>query len=186
MPSIRSEKNIIVETPRLELIAGNLEMVRAEISDRVLLSSLLIALVPADWPPEMDDLQMKELSARWFEENPDSEGWLCWYFILRKAKKGKRELIGIGGFKDKPEADGTVEIGYSILKRFQGSGYATEAAKGLVAWAFSHPDVRRVIAETPARLTASIRVLEKCGFVQTGPTSETETLWFELLSSAGE
>lgn len=171
---------IRVPTARLELIAGTLEMVRAEIQDRDRLGNLLQAVVPPDWPPELDDLKMKELTAGWFEENPDGEGWLCWYFVLQNDGEGNRILIGIGGFRDKPDADGKIEIGYSVLKRFRNSGYATEAVRGLVAWAFAQPVVLRVVAETPHGLISSIRVLEKSGFMRSGQATKSKSLWFEL------
>jgi RimJ/RimL family protein N-acetyltransferase len=42
-------------------------------------------------------------------------------------------------------------------------GYATEASRELIRWAFSHGDVERVTSETLPHLIESIRVMEKCG-----------------------
>jgi RimJ/RimL family protein N-acetyltransferase len=56
----------------------------------------------------------------------------------------------------------TVELGFSFDPRHQGNGYATEAARALVDWAFSH-GFHRVIGRLEARNTASARVLEKLG-----------------------
>ena len=64
----------------------------------------------------------------------------------------------------KPTERGEVEVGYSIMPSWQGSGLATEAVAALVDWAFSHADVQRVTAQTMPALAASIRVLEKNGF----------------------
>src|SRR6188472_3559141 len=113
----------LITTPRMELIAGTLQTVIAERENRAELGKLLNARIPADWPPDLNDLTMKELSIRWFENHPEGRGWLCWYFILNSKR---RELIGIGGFSDVPD-NGKVEIGYSILPRFQRQGFATEA-----------------------------------------------------------
>ncbi len=66
----------------------------------------------------------------------------------------------------KPE--GRTEIGYGILDEYQGQGYATEAVKAAAAWAFQHPEVAAVEAETEPDNAASQRVLEKCGFVPDG------------------
>ena len=49
------------------------------------------------------------------------------------------------------------------LPAFQACGYATEASRRLIAWAFSHAEVDGVIAETMPDLRPSIRVMEKCG-----------------------
>jgi ribosomal-protein-alanine N-acetyltransferase len=49
---------------------------------------------------------------------------------------------------------------------------ATEAARGLLRWAFGTLDLNRVQAETDTRNVASARVLEKLGFVRAGTLRE--------------
>ena len=68
--------------------------------------------------------------------------------------------------------DGIAEIGYGILEAYQGQGYATEAVQAACRWAFLHPDVRSLEAETDAGNAASQRVLEKCGFRPNGIIGE--------------
>lgn len=53
-----------------------------------------------------------------------------------------------------------------------GHGYATEAARSLLQWAFKTLDLNRVQAETDTRNAASARVLEKLGFVREGKLRE--------------
>jgi Acetyltransferase (GNAT) domain/Tetratricopeptide repeat len=53
-----------------------------------------------------------------------------------------------------------------------GYGYATEAARVLLQWAFGTLDLNRVQAETDTRNVASARVLEKLGFVREGTLRE--------------
>ena len=53
-----------------------------------------------------------------------------------------------------------------------GHGYATEAARALLQWAFDTLDLNRVQAETDTRNLASARVLEKLGFVREGTLRE--------------
>ena len=60
------------------------------------------------------------------------------------------------------------EIGYGILEAFRGRGYAAEAVRLALSWAFRHPAVKAVEAETDPGNTASQRVLEKCGFLPLG------------------
>lgn len=124
---------ITLATERLELMAGTLELARAEISDRSKFSELLNARVPDNWPPEFNDLETISFFLQKLEEAPEQVGWWAWYFILNERVKNERILIGNGGFKGQPTPDGTVEIGYSILREFQNVGYGTEAIKGLVA-----------------------------------------------------
>jgi [ribosomal protein S5]-alanine N-acetyltransferase len=148
-----------VLTTRLELIAATAETVSLELRNVEQFATALGVPVPASWPPPLND----EGSQRWYLEmlqRPASAvGWALWYLIRREPT---RELVGVAGFKGRP-VDGSCEIGYSLLPSFQGSGYATEASRELIRWAFSHRDVERVTSETLPDLLDSIRVMEKCG-----------------------
>lgn len=84
---------------------------------------------------------------------------LAWYLVLRE----KKSLIGFVGFKGPPR-DGRLDIGYAILDAHHGKGYAAEAVRALTHWAFLDRRVQRIVAETLPHLTASIRVIEKCGY----------------------
>lgn len=66
----------------------------------------------------------------------------------------------------------SAEIGYCYGEAAWGYGYATEAARGLLGWAFDTLDLHRVQAETDTRNAASARVLEKLGFVREGTLRE--------------
>ncbi|MBD0361937.1 MAG: GNAT family N-acetyltransferase [Coleofasciculus sp. C3-bin4] len=170
---------ICITTERLELIAGTLEIAQAEISDRSKFSKLLDARVPDTWPPEFNDLETMSFSLRKLESAPDQVGWWVWYFVLNNQATKERILIGNGGLKGQPTSDGTVEVGYSVLQEFQNVGYGTEAIKALVSWAFKHPEVQRVIAETLPELKSSQRLLEKCQFTNIGQGSEEGSIRFE-------
>ncbi len=99
------------------------------------------------------------------------DGWGIYYWVAL-ADGVPRILVGSGGFMSKPDANGAVEIGYGTLDQFQGRGYATEAVSVLVRWALSQPDVFQVIAEALPENPASVRVLQKNGFIDVGPGSE--------------
>ena len=64
------------------------------------------------------------------------------------------------------------ELGYGIREPFRGSGYATEAVRLALQWAFGHPEVQAVEAETAPGNAPSQRVLEKCGFRPMGILGE--------------
>ena len=100
--------------------------------------------------------------------------------MLHNRVTGHRVIIGDGGFKGPPADDGTVEIGYSLVQPYRNRGYTTEAVKALVSWAFQHPQVTRVIAETQLGNIASIRVLQKAGFAEVGPGSQRSLVRFEM------
>ena len=62
--------------------------------------------------------------------------------------------------------DGAWEIGYHIAKEFTGQGYATEAVKAFLPVIAEKLNIKQVYGICLAENTASVRVLEKCGFVQ--------------------
>lgn len=67
------------------------------------------------------------------------------------------------------EVPGEASIGWRFLKSAWGGGYATEAARALLARGFTELGVRRVTATTMTVNVASRRVMEKLGmtFVRT-------------------
>jgi len=62
--------------------------------------------------------------------------------------------------------DGTWEIGYHIAKDFIGKGYATEAVKAFLPAIVKKLNINEVYGICLAENTASVRVLEKCGFTK--------------------
>jgi len=66
----------------------------------------------------------------------------------------------------------SASLGYCYTDAAWGHGYATEAARALLRWAFDTLDLNRVQAETDTRNLASARVLEKLGFVREGTLRE--------------
>ena len=63
-------------------------------------------------------------------------------------------------------------LGYIYRQAAWGHGYATEAAHGVLGWAFGTLDLNRVQAEVDTRNPASARVLEKLGFRREGTLRE--------------
>jgi len=173
---------VLIETPRLKLVAATVALARAEIGDRAEFARLLGATVPENWPPEMlADALPLFLSS--LEAAADGVGWFNWYALAAGDDATAPVLVASGGFRGPPRK-GTVEIGYSVLPQFQGRGYATEMVGGLVEWAMGQPGVVRVIAETEWANPASVRVLIKAGFASVGPASEPGGTHFEFVSGA--
>ena len=172
--------NFIVITPRLELIAADREMAEAGLTDLNKLSGLLNAGIPDGWPPPFND----EEALRWFLDrivtNPLERGWLMWHIILKDDGSGQRLTIGSIGFKGLPDENGITETGYSIMEDFQRRGFASEALKGLLKWAFGYDNVKMVIAETYPDHEASKGVMLKNDFVFAGQGSEEGVVRFEL------
>ena len=74
-------------------------------------------------------------------------------------------LIGMCGLD--PREDG-VELGYWLGVPFWGRGYATEAARALIDYAFAELGHEALSSGARVSNPASRRVLEKCGFQWTG------------------
>ena len=62
----------------------------------------------------------------------------------------------------------SLRIGYCFDEPTWGKGYATEAVRAMLHWAYEALDLNRVEAELDTRNTASARVLEKLGFEREG------------------
>jgi ribosomal-protein-alanine N-acetyltransferase len=66
----------------------------------------------------------------------------------------------------------SASLGYCLTEAAWGQGYATEAARAVLQWAFDTSDLNRVQAETDTRNAASARVLEKLNFRREGTLRE--------------
>lgn len=100
-------------------------------------------------------------------ENPNLRDWYAMWIIENENGSYIGNLCYKGFEKNK-----NPEIGYGIFGEFQGKGYATEAVRIALNWAFQNPEVKAVEAETEPRNIASQKVLEKCGFKATGVIGE--------------
>jgi [ribosomal protein S5]-alanine N-acetyltransferase len=163
-----------LRTERLELVAATLPLVEAEITGPSRLAELLQAEVEA-WPPPLND----ENSLRWtFEKlqtNPERAGFFAWYVVLLESEKrrdGKRLLVGMVGITGPPDQSGVIEVGYSVLEKYQKRGIGTEATRELIKWAFEHPAVQMITAQTFPDLIRSIKVMKSCGMSLLGTGSE--------------
>jgi RimJ/RimL family protein N-acetyltransferase len=59
---------------------------------------------------------------------------------------------------------GDIEIGFNLVERAWGKGYASEACRRVVRLAFEETSLEEVVATLDDRHAASKNVLEKCGF----------------------
>jgi ribosomal-protein-alanine N-acetyltransferase len=174
----------MIRSERLELVPATVDLLSAALEGPSALEIALHTRVPPTWPPEFLDRPALEFTRDRLIDTPGDRQWWMYFVVLPAADE--RILIGSAGYKGPPTEDGTVEVGYGIVTDHRRHGYASEATRGLVAWAFRLPEVRRVIAETLPELTPSIGVLRKCGFELIGEGSEPGVIRFELTRAAYE
>jgi len=90
------------------------------------------------------------------------------YFAIEEKDTGK--LVGsvqVSKYHGKKELK-DFEVGFDIGEAYQNKGYATEATKGILKWAFQMLSevgaAPNIVGKTEHRNFASRRVLEKVGF----------------------
>jgi ribosomal-protein-alanine N-acetyltransferase len=142
---------------RLNLVDGTLALLTAALEGRSALETLLGVSIADDWSGFPEALPVLCESYR---TNPEGHPWGSLFFIEPEV----RMLVGFGGFKGPPSADGVVEIGYAIAPAFRGKGLATHAVEQMVQRAFADTTVRAVDAHTLGHANPSTRVLEKSAF----------------------
>jgi RimJ/RimL family protein N-acetyltransferase len=166
----------LIQSRRLNLIAATTGLIKNDIEGRNVLAGALGVNIGESWPPDLYGPRAMQFALTQLDD-PTEQGWSFWYL---STSAEPCELIGICGFKGRPDQSGSVEIGYSILADYQRKGFATEAVLRLVGWAFSHHNVYEVSAETLPHLSQSIRVLEKNGFTHTGAGSEAGVIRYAV------
>jgi [ribosomal protein S5]-alanine N-acetyltransferase len=116
-----------------------------------------------DFPAEGD----REIAGMLHRQPPAGSGDAApWGHRLVVERASGLVVGGVGFFG--PPIDGRVEVGYGIVPSRRGLGYAPEAVRGLLAFAFDHPDVGEVVAGAEPANRASHRVLEKAGLTLRG------------------
>ena len=164
----------MIQTRRLQLIPCARQDLEAILQEKQALGTRLHLTIPETWPTFPESFEYSyHLST--LEPALAALGWWVYLFIHVQ----ERVLVGSGGFTAEPDADGAVEIGYEIAGEYRNRGLATEAAQGLIAYAFGHPEVTAVEAHTLAEPNPSVRVLEKVGMVRVRTLYGTEDgdLW---------
>ena len=117
-----------------------------------------------------------------FRNYPDYEkyGFGRWACVFKENK----QLIGFNGLKFFPETE-EVDLGYRFIKDYWGRGLATESSQAVVTYGFEKLGLKKIIAFVVPENKASIRVLQKTGFVfdENMLEGELELSRFYLLKS---
>jgi RimJ/RimL family protein N-acetyltransferase len=102
----------------------------------------------------------------------DAEQWIA-FATQETQRQGAIEVYGeaAGGIGLELESDincRSAEIGYWLGEAFWGKGITTAAVRALTSYGFEAFNLTRIFAVPFANSSASIRVLEKCGYIREG------------------
>ena len=95
-------------------------------------------------------------------------------------ERGGGRIVGDVGLSVADGEPGVIKVGYTIDPAFQGLGYATEAIRALVEYAFEALGAELVRAHASAENAPSIRVAEKVGMrlVERFEHREGDEVWY--------
>ena len=83
--------------------------------------------------------------------------------MLAIERRADGELVGMCGLLKREQLDDH-DIGYALLDRHTGQGYASEAAEAALQWGWSAFGLPRIAAFTALDNPESVRLLHKLGF----------------------
>jgi len=133
-----------------------------------------------EWPPEMAGKKQLTfwqrglrkaragaVDAQQQNRTATVNGWWMWYVLRVRRGQQKKLLVGMVGFAGRSRKPA---LGYAIVPSAQGVGYATEAVRALIRWAFEHPstEVEAVVADTLAENRPAVKLLDRLGFQRVG------------------
>jgi [ribosomal protein S5]-alanine N-acetyltransferase len=157
--TIPTMRRIRIGGPRLDLTPLAAAAAAVLLDDRAKAASTIGSTLPAAWP-RADLLDVLPMQAA---AEPADERFGIWLIIERDSNG----VVGDIGFMGPPDG-GLVEIGFSVIPECRRRGYATEAARCLLDWAFRDPRIREVTARSEVENEASARVLRAAGFARIG------------------
>ncbi|MDF5707357.1 MAG: GNAT family N-acetyltransferase [Nostoc sp. S4] len=146
-------------TQRLELLPCSLKVAQAVVTkNKSEVERLLGVRVPDEWYAS-EVLDFFPMYAQMLIDDPSQLGWGVWLMIHIVDNT----LIGDLGFGGKPNEQGTTQMGYEVISAYRQQGFAFEAVEALVNFAFTQPELTRIISHSPDNHVASLRILEKLG-----------------------
>jgi [ribosomal protein S5]-alanine N-acetyltransferase len=83
--------------------------------------------------------------------------------LWRVERRDDAEPLGLCGLLKRDYFDHP-DIGYALLDRHHGKGYAFEAAAATLAWGWNERGLARIVASTAPDNDDSIRLLQRLGF----------------------
>lgn len=164
---------MMIETDRLYLIPLTVHQLRLWVEDISSLEKALNCSYNAE-PLEGQFLDIVKGQLEITEKDEINYLYHSFWFLVRKTD---RAVVGSADFKNIPDENNEVEIGYGLGKAHEHNGYMTEAVKAMCEWAMAQENISHVIAETDIDSPRSQNILKRCGFVL---YKQNGTLWWRL------
>lgn len=123
--------------------------------------------------PDKDVLETVPRILKNLSENNYATGFESWLII----KKNTSEIIGDLGFKGFHSETQSIDLGYGIIAEERGNGYAEEASKQLIQWAFTFDCIKEITANCFINNLQSIKLLKKLNFIKK-KEGEEMIYWF--------
>lgn len=116
-----------------------------------------------DGPAKVEDIDASLARIRKSKE----ENGFCFWAVERKSDGA---FLGYCGFKiardEGTPIEGDIEIGWRLREDAWGQGYAYEAARAALDWAWANLDAGRVVSFTVPANEASWRLMERLGMTR--------------------
>lgn len=120
--------------------------------------------------PKLLSKETSDIIANKCQQLMRDNGWGFWAVSVKDAAKNNSPFIGMVGLNnihpDMPFAPG-VEIGWRLHKDYWGQGYATEAARAALRFAFSELALDEVVAFTAVINEHSQLIMQRIGMTDT-------------------
>ena len=168
----------------LETLRLTLEPLRVDHAEEMapLLADAELYTFTDGGPPTLEELRARYVRQATGRSPDGVESWLNW--IVRRRDDG--QAVGFVQAAISPDppppAPVTAVLAWVLGIRFQGQGYAREAAEALIAWLQS-VGVQRLAAYIDAEHTASMGVARALGLEPTADRVDGEVVWERLTGS---
>jgi ribosomal-protein-alanine N-acetyltransferase len=150
-----------IATPRLRLLPLTPFLLRAvDRGDLAEVERQLGARVGAGWEAGVPaKLRLEQLAA-----DASEQPWL----VRAIVASTRPQVVGCVGFHAPPDDHGRVEIGYDIVPSERRKGYAREAIRALLDWAWATGRVRTCVASVSPQNAPSLALVRSFGFRRVG------------------
>jgi [ribosomal protein S5]-alanine N-acetyltransferase len=118
----------------------------------------------------------KEVRAEFLKKIEESETGSAYDFVITLTENEKTIRIGLAQIWSYVESRKSWEIGFALLPAYTGKGYACEAVRLLLQFAFDTLAVHKVVGMCNSQNTRSIALMEHVGMTREGIFKE-ELFW---------